>query len=76
MLYLINIADGEYKTAHYAIATGFMALGMMLPSMVSGWIQEQLGYTLFFIWVCICTIPSIFAAVFVRTKLDPSYGKK
>jgi len=76
MLYLINIADGEYKTAHYAIATGFMALGMMLPSMVSGWIQEQLGYTLFFIWVCICTIPSIFAAVFVRAKLDPSYGKK
>ncbi len=76
MLYLINIADGEYKTAHYAIATGFMALGMMLPSMVSGWIQEQLGYTLFFIWVCICTIPSIFAAVFVRAKLDPFYGKK
>lgn len=76
MLYLINIADGEYKTAHYAIATGFMALGMMLPSMVSGWIQEQIGYTLFFIWVCICTIPSIFAAIFVRAKLDPFYGKK
>ena len=76
MLYLINIADGEYKTAHYAIATGFMALGMMLPSMISGWIQEQIGYTLFFIWVCICTIPSILAAILVRTKIDPLYGKK
>ncbi len=76
MLYLINIADGEYKTAHYAIATGFMALGMMIPSMISGWIQEQIGYTLFFIWVCICTIPSIIAASLVRSKLDPQYGKK
>lgn len=76
MLYLINMADGEYKTAHYAIATGFMALGMMLPSMVSGWIQEQIGYTSFFIWVCICTIPSILAAILVRTKIDPLYGKK
>lgn len=76
MLYLINIADGKYKTAHYAIATGFMALGMMLPSMISGWIQEQIGYTLFFIWVCICTIPSIIAAILVRSKIDPHYGKK
>ena len=76
MLYLINIADGEYKTAHYAIATGFMALAMMLPSMISGWIQEQIGYTLFFIWVCICTIPSIIAAILVRSKIDMDYGKK
>lgn len=76
MLYLINIAEGEYKTAHYAIATGFMALGMMLPSMISGWIQEQLGYTLFFIWVCICTVPSILASMLVGKKLDPTYGKK
>ena len=76
MLYLINIADGKYKTAHYAIATGFMALGMMLPSMISGWIQEQIGYTLFFIWVCICTIPGIIAAIFVRSKIDPHYGQK
>ena len=76
MLYLINIADGEYKTAHYAIATGFMALGMMLPSMASGWIQEQIGYTLFFVWVCICTIPSIFAAILVHKKIDPHYGKR
>ncbi len=49
MLYLIYISEGEYKTAHYAIATGFMALGMMLPGMISGWIQEQIGYQQFFI---------------------------
>ncbi len=57
MLYLIYIADGEHKTAHYAIGTGFMALGMMIPGMPAGWIQEHLGYTNFFIWVCICTLP-------------------
>lgn len=48
MLYLIYIAEGEHKTAHYAIGTGFMALGMMIPGMPAGWIQqEHIGYTSF-----------------------------
>lgn len=76
MLYLIYIAEGEHKTAHYAIATGFMALGMMLPGMVAGWIQEFLGYTNFFIWVCICTIPGIVASVLVKKQIDPEFGRK
>ncbi|MFV0364916.1 MAG: MFS transporter [Mangrovibacterium sp.] len=58
MLYMIQIAEGEFKTAHYALCTGFMALGMMLPGMVSGWMQSLLGYQGFFVWVMICTIPS------------------
>ena len=37
MLYLIYFSDGEHKTAHYAICTAFMALGMMLPGMIAGW---------------------------------------
>lgn len=76
MLYLIYVADGEHKTAHYAIGTGFMALGMMLPGMAAGWIQEMIGYTNFFIWVCICTIPGIFASYLVMRKMEPSFGKK
>lgn len=76
MLYLIYIAEGENKTAHYAIGTGFMALGMMIPGMVAGWIQEQVGYTNFFIWVCICTIPGILASILVKKKIDPAFGKK
>lgn len=76
MLYLIYIANGEHKTAHYAIGTGFMALGMMLPGMAAGWIQEMVGYTNFFIWVCICTIPGIFASFLVMLKMDPAFGKK
>lgn len=76
MLYLIYIADGKHKTAHYAIGTGFMALGLMLPGMPAGWIQEQLGYTNFFIWVCVCTIPGIIAAWMIHNRLDSSFGKK
>ncbi|MGL5261125.1 MAG: MFS transporter [Bacteroides sp.] len=76
MLYLIYIAEGEHKTAHYAIATGFMALGMMLPGMIAGWIQDHIGYTNFFIWVCICTIPGIVASFLVKNKIDPDFGRK
>ena len=74
LLYMMYISDGEHKTAHYAICTGLMALGMMLPGMVSGWIQEQLGYPHFFLWVMICAIPGIFAASLI--KVDEAFGKK
>ena len=74
MLYLIYFADGEHKTAHYAICTGFMALGMMLPGMVAGWLQELLGYNHFFIWVMICAVPTL--AIIPFMKIDKNYGKK
>ena len=74
LLFMIMVADGPNKTAHYALCTGFMALGMMLPGMVSGWIQSQLGYPNFFIWVCIATIPSIIVTAFLT--IDPAFGKK
>ena len=74
LLFMIMVSDGTHKTAHYAICTGFMALGMMLPGMVSGWIQTQLGYPHFFIWVCICTLPSIIITAFLR--IDPKFGRK
>jgi PAT family beta-lactamase induction signal transducer AmpG len=74
MLYMIMVADGEHKTAHYAICTGLMALGMMVPGMWSGKLQEFLGYQHFFIWVCIATIPAFVMAALVR--IDPEFGKK
>ncbi|MGA3284628.1 MAG: MFS transporter [Verrucomicrobiota bacterium] len=74
MLYMIYIARGEHATAHYAICTGFMALGMMLPGMWSGWLQQCLGYPHFFIWVILATIPSFIAAV--RIPLDAEFGKR
>jgi len=74
MLYLIYFSDGKYKTAHYAICTGFMALGMMLPGMFAGWLQEQLGYNHFFLWVMICSIVPLIAVALL--KIDPHFGKK
>jgi len=74
LLYMIQVAAGKHRTAHYAICTGFMALGMMLPGLKAGWIQEQLGYEKFFLWVMLCTIPSFAAAALV--KIEPGFGKK
>lgn len=73
MLYLMYFSEGEHKTAHYAFCTGFMALGMMIPGMFAGWLQELLGYNHFFIWVMICSIIPIIAVMLL--KIDPSYGK-
>jgi len=74
MLYMIYIAEGENKTAHFAIATGFMALGMMLPGMLSGWLQEIIGYKHFFVWVMLCMIPGMIPVLFLNVK--PEFGKK
>ncbi|TRX11951.1 AmpG family muropeptide MFS transporter [Flavobacterium gawalongense] len=74
MMYLIYVADGESKTSHYSIATGFMALGMMLPGMLSGYIQEYLGYGNFFIWVFLATIPGLILSRFLIFPSD--FGKK
>ncbi|MDD4960720.1 MAG: MFS transporter, partial [Candidatus Marinimicrobia bacterium] len=74
MMYMIYISKGEYKTSHYAICTAFMALGMMIPGMMSGWLQEIIGYEHFFIWVVIATIPGFILIKFL--KIDPEFGKK
>ena len=74
MLYMIMVAEGEHKTAHYAICTGIMALGMMLAGMFSGWLQDHVGYQHFFLWVIISTIPGFIVAALV--KIDPAFGRK
>ncbi|MBD0778789.1 MFS transporter [Maribacter sp. ANRC-HE7] len=74
LMYLIYIAEGKSKTSHYAIATGFMALGMMLPGMISGYIQQWLGYGGFFIWVVLASLPALFLLKFITYPAD--FGKK
>ncbi len=73
-MFMIMVSEGEYKTVHYAISTGIMALGMMVPAMASGWLQEQLGYQNFFLWVMAATIPGFIVAALV--KIDPEFGKR
>jgi PAT family beta-lactamase induction signal transducer AmpG len=74
LIFLIFIAEGISKTSHYAIATGFMALGMMLPGMISGYVQQWLGYDGFFIWVVIAALPSLLLLKYIQYPAD--YGKK
>ncbi len=74
MVYMMLVADGPHKTAHYAICTGFMAAGMMLPSLPSGWLQQQTGYPLFFVWVCFACLPSVLVTALLR--VDPAFGRK
>ena len=74
MVYMMRVAEGEHQTAHYSLCTGFMALGMMLPGMAAGWIEDQIGYRAFFIWVCLATLPSFLVAA--RLRIDPNYGRK
>ncbi|NER10843.1 MFS transporter, PAT family, beta-lactamase induction signal transducer AmpG [Muriicola jejuensis] len=74
MVYLIYLAEGISKTSHYAIATGFMALGMMLPGLASGYIQEWLGYDGFFVWVVLAALPSLWLLKYIQ--YPPDYGKK
>ena len=74
MLYLIYFSQGKQQTAHYAICTAFMALGMMLPGMAAGWLQEILGYQHFFIWIMLCCLATFIVSFFL--KIDPAFGKK
>lgn len=70
-VYLMYSARGRFKTSHYAISTGIMALGMMLPGFVSGYLQQAVGYQTFFIIVCFLTIPGMITIPFLPTeKLD------
>ena len=73
-LFLMYFARGEHQTSHYAISTGIMALGMMLPGMISGWLQEHMGYQWFFIWIiACCTVTCVVSALI---KYEPDFGKK
>jgi PAT family beta-lactamase induction signal transducer AmpG len=74
MLYLIYFSEGEFKTAHYSLCTAFMALSMMVPGMVAGYIQEWVGYTWFFGFVMVCCLVTV--AVTFLVKVDPEYGRK
>ncbi len=74
MLYMLYFARGKYQTAHYAFCTGFMALSMMLPGMIAGWLQEQLNYLNFFILAMVLTLVTFLVTAFI--KIDPEFGKK
>ncbi|WP_045856965.1 MFS transporter [Teredinibacter purpureus] len=59
MIYLMQqLAPGKYATTHYAFGTALMGLCMMLTGMVSGLLQQKMGYVGYFVFVMAATIPS------------------
>ncbi|MBX3728388.1 MAG: hypothetical protein KF858_04315 [Candidatus Sumerlaeia bacterium] len=74
LMVMIMAAKGPYRTAHYALCTGFMALGVMIPQMPSGFIQEAIGYQHFFLLVMVLVIPGCLLIPFL--PIDASFGKK
>jgi PAT family beta-lactamase induction signal transducer AmpG len=74
MLYCVYVATGKFQTVHYALCTGCMALGMMIPGMWSGWLEDLIGYRHFFVWIMIAMIPSLLAVMFIPVERD--FGRK
>jgi PAT family beta-lactamase induction signal transducer AmpG len=73
-MFMIMVSEGEYKTVHYAISTGIMALGMMVPPWQAAGSRNKMGYQNFFLWIMVATIPGFIVAALV--KIDPEFGKR
>jgi PAT family beta-lactamase induction signal transducer AmpG len=74
LMYMIHISRGAHRTAHYAICTGFMAMGMMFPGMWSGWLEDHIGYRHFFAWVILATVPSFIVSLWI--PIEEGFGKR
>lgn len=68
------VAVGKYQTAHYALATGVMQLGLVIPKMLSGKIQMALGYQHFFVWVLISALPVLVMCRFLNFNPTETTG--
>jgi len=76
MLYMLYLAQGKHQTAFYAICTGFMTLGLIVPGSFAGYLLQWLGYTGFFTWILIATVPSFLVAWIVYVQMDPQFGRR
>lgn len=69
VLVSMGVARGGRETVHYAFCTGLWALGLMIPGMLSGWLQQLVGYERFFLWVVIATLPSFLVSATLPRSL-------
>ena len=74
-VYMMYFADGPLKTSHYAICTGFMALSMLLPGAVAGYLQEGLGYVGFYVLVMVCCLATVAVTLYARRRVPADYGR-
>ncbi len=68
-VYLLECAKGPFQTSHYAILTALMAFGLMIPSTLSGYVQDWLDdYATYFVMACLLTLPGIALSVWYVAK--------
>jgi len=70
MVYLLYVSKGEYKTSHFAISTGLMAVGMMIPGFLSGIVQQMVGYFWLFSISLLLGIPGMIPIFFLPFDND------
>jgi len=66
MVYIMYVAQrGHFQTAHMAIGTGAGALCIAVAGIVSGIIQSNFGYPIFFISVIFLSLPGLITLFFI-----------
>jgi PAT family beta-lactamase induction signal transducer AmpG len=65
---LLSTVKPGYKASQYAIVTAFMALGIMLPGLVSGFLTTKLGYANFFLFSFFVSLPGIITIPYLPLK--------
>jgi PAT family beta-lactamase induction signal transducer AmpG len=73
--YLHAIAVGENKTSLFAISTALMALGIYLPSAISGVVQEAVGYQSLFLLSFVLALPAICLLKFIPLEKGRTEGE-
>jgi PAT family beta-lactamase induction signal transducer AmpG len=76
MLYMMYLARGKHQTSFYAMCTGFMSLGLIVPGSLAGYPLQWFGYVGFFTWILIATIPSFVVTWIVYQRMEPSFGRR
>ncbi|MBX9948650.1 MAG: MFS transporter, partial [Candidatus Obscuribacterales bacterium] len=71
-VFLLSVVKPEYKAAHYAIATAIMALGLIVPGYMSGYMTTWLGYSNFFLVSFLASIPGLITIFFLPIKSQES----
>jgi PAT family beta-lactamase induction signal transducer AmpG len=64
-VFMLCTVGERYKAAHYATATALMALGVLVPGALSGFIYERLGYAHFFLLSFLASLPGIVTIYFL-----------
>jgi MFS transporter, PAT family, beta-lactamase induction signal transducer AmpG len=65
MVYIMRCCRPQFKAAHMAILTALMSVSFTLAGVCSGFLANWLGYSLYFLFTFIVTLPSMALIPFV-----------